>query len=108
MSVVGLNERLRFLKYDPGEKFEAHYDGVYRRPDNSEESAITILIYLNQDYEGGQTTFLEPRSDVAVSCEVKTGRVMLMEHHILHEGRTPTRGRKYVLRSDIMYKCVHV
>ena len=23
--LVGLNERLRFLRYDPGQKFEAHY-----------------------------------------------------------------------------------
>eukprot|EP01094_Clydonella_sp_ATCC50884_P007113 TRINITY_DN1629_c0_g1_i1.p2 TRINITY_DN1629_c0_g1~~TRINITY_DN1629_c0_g1_i1.p2 ORF type:complete len:186 (-),score=34.49 TRINITY_DN1629_c0_g1_i1:12-569(-) len=29
--VVGLNERLRYLRYDPGQKFEPHMDGTYMR-----------------------------------------------------------------------------
>ena len=30
-AVQGINERLRFLKYDPGEFFASHYDGHYMR-----------------------------------------------------------------------------
>eukprot|EP00455_Lapot_gusevi_P025722 TRINITY_DN2715_c0_g1_i9.p1 TRINITY_DN2715_c0_g1~~TRINITY_DN2715_c0_g1_i9.p1 ORF type:complete len:208 (-),score=22.66 TRINITY_DN2715_c0_g1_i9:127-750(-) len=105
LEVAGVNERLRFLRYDPGEKFEPHYDGCYQRDDGSERSQLTILIYLNDDYTGGQTTFLSERGEGDdLVCDVKVGRVLLMEHPILHEGRTPTTGRKYVLRSDIMYR----
>ena len=30
-AVQGINERMRFLKYDPGEFFASHYDGHYMR-----------------------------------------------------------------------------
>jgi hypothetical protein len=30
--VAGLNERLRFLKYDVGDFFREHMDGCYTRP----------------------------------------------------------------------------
>ena len=57
--VVGLNERLRFLKYNDGDFFLAHYDGAYERPDGSQRSKITLQLYLNGGFEGGETTFLE-------------------------------------------------
>jgi len=58
--LVGLNERLRFLRYDPGEKFEPHYgkkknfipisvflkffftDGTYCRTDGSFERSFIV------------------------------------------------------------------
>jgi hypothetical protein len=46
-NLVGLNERLRFLRYYPGEYFAPHQDGSYRRPDGSEASLLTLMVYLN-------------------------------------------------------------
>src|SRR4051812_41778807 len=37
---VGLNERFRFYRYRPGQKFDWHFDGAYYRP-NGEFSTIT-------------------------------------------------------------------
>ncbi|CAG2202412.1 unnamed protein product [Mytilus edulis] len=45
--VMGLNERLRILRYDPGEYFRPHYDGMYKR-NNGERSYVTVQIYLNE------------------------------------------------------------
>ncbi|XP_052064513.1 uncharacterized protein LOC127704449 isoform X2 [Mytilus californianus] len=45
--VIGLNERLRFLRYDPGEYFKPHYDGRYER-ETGEKSYFTIQVYLNE------------------------------------------------------------
>jgi hypothetical protein len=41
------NLRLRFLKYNPGEYFAPHMDGMYMR-ENGERSFVTIQLYLNQ------------------------------------------------------------
>src|SRR6266542_991899 len=38
---VGFNERFRFYRYDPGQKFAPHYDGYFRR-DNGERSHLTF------------------------------------------------------------------
>ena len=34
----------------------------------------------------------------------KTGRAVLQEQNILHEGSAPTKGTKYILRTDIIHE----
>ncbi|MEH2438527.1 MAG: 2OG-Fe(II) oxygenase [Nostoc sp.] len=104
---VGLNERFRFYRYDPGQRFALHHDGSYRRP-NGEESLLTFMIYLNEGFEGGDTLFhlsrryYEDLSNIAVIPA--TGMVLCFVHDLVHEGAPIIQGRKYVLRSDIMYR----
>ncbi len=98
-SVVGLNERLRFYRYEAGQSFGAHTDGYYRRSDE-EQSLLTLMIYLNEDYAGGETFFPDSESLIVP----KTGKALLFTHQLWHEGRMVTGGRKYILRTDVMYK----
>ena len=93
---IGLNERFRFYRYDPGERFAPHTDGPYRRA-NGEESLLTFMVYLNEGFSGGETNF----GEVWVTPE--TGLGLIFDHYLLHEGAAVIRGRKYVLRSDVMY-----
>ncbi|CAF3802044.1 unnamed protein product [Rotaria sp. Silwood1] len=104
--LVGLNERLRFLRYDPGQYFEPHMDGEFHRNDGSnEQSFITIQLYLNEGYKGGATTFVH-YSDCTrnVPCVPRTGMVLVFEHRLLHEGSRLIEGRKYTVRTDVMYR----
>lgn len=97
-TAIGLNEMFRFYKYNPGQRFKMHRDGSYKRSE-SEFSYYTFLIYLNEEYEGGETKF--------ASGEIitpKTGTALVFEHSQRHEGAALISGIKYVLRSDIMYK----
>lgn len=43
-NVCGVNERLRFLRYDAAQRFAPHYDGCFERPDGSELSFLTIQV----------------------------------------------------------------
>ncbi len=95
---VGLNERLRFYRYGPGQCFRWHRDGCFLRSEN-ERSFLTFLIYLNGDCEGGQTLF-----GTGLEVEPRPGLGLLFEHPALHQGAVVTRGRKYVLRTDVMYR----
>lgn len=104
--LVELNERLRFLRYDPGEYFKPHLDGSYIR-DSGERSYVTVQIYLNEGFEGGSTTFLDSYSgekDSGVEVVPKTGSVLVFQHDILHEGSELIKGRKYAIRTDVMYE----
>ncbi|CAG8494812.1 17048_t:CDS:2, partial [Racocetra persica] len=102
--VVGLNERLRFLRYDPGESFKPHQDGPYQRPDGSETTYVTIQLYLNEEgLEGGETSFLN-FTGKKVKVAPKTGMVLVFEHLLFHEGSEVLKGRKYVIRTDVLYK----
>ena len=101
LPITGLNERLRFYRYDPGQRFALHRDGHYTRPDGSERSRLSLLIYLNGGFEGGETLIYGGEGqDRAVP---EAGRVLVFPHSMLHEGAPVLRGRKYVLRSDVMY-----
>jgi len=104
---VGLNERLRFYRYDPGQQFDWHLDGYYERADG-DRSQFTFMIYLNEDFEGGETSFRgSGYGSEALSqnlCIVpETGKVLFFHHPIPHKGEPVTSGRKYVLRTDVMY-----
>lgn len=53
--LVGVNERLRFLKYDVGNFFKKHMDGAFTRVETGERSLFTVMLYLNGDMAGGTT-----------------------------------------------------
>jgi prolyl 4-hydroxylase len=103
---IGLNERFRFYKYSPGQRFAPHKDGSYSRP-NGEESYLTFMIYLNSDFEGGETCFYLPNissNPRTLSVIPVTGMALYFFHELLHEGTSVTQQQKYVLRTDVMYK----
>ncbi|XP_048779615.1 uncharacterized protein LOC125683004 isoform X2 [Ostrea edulis] len=105
--LVELNERLRFLRYDPGEYFKPHLDGYYMR-ENGDKSYITVQIYLNEEFEGGSTTFLKSYGceDGGEEVVPRTGSVLIFQHDILHEGSKLIKGRKYAIRTDVMYEAL--
>lgn len=112
---AGLNDRFRFYKYATGEVFSPHWDISYNRNEN-ETSLFTILLYLNDDLDGGQTT-IWPRAqshavdgEISVSVNPKRGSALIFPHvgpnSPLHAGsphNSPNK-YKYSVRSDIVYK----
>lgn len=102
-----LNERLRFLRYDVGEYFAPHLDGRYDRPAGhpreGDYSQITVQLYLNEGFEGGTTRFFHAQTNEFYDVVPKTGSVLLFEHKLDHSGEVVAKGRKYAMRTDIMY-----
>jgi prolyl 4-hydroxylase len=96
---IGLNELFRFYKYQPGQEFKKHRDQSYIR-NEWEASYYTFMIYLNDDYTGGETTFND------ITIQPQQCMALLFLHSLEHEGSPVTTGTKYVLRTDIMYKLV--
>lgn len=99
--VVGVNERLRILRYGPGDEFQLHSDGCYISPMDGSTSVLTILLYLNEEYEGGFTTFLD-KDSAYVELVPHVGMVTLQEQPLLHLVPPLKKGVKYVLRTEVM------
>ncbi len=55
-TAIGLNELFRFYRYQRGHQFKGHYDESYIR-NEQEASYYTFMVYLNDDFQGGDTTF---------------------------------------------------
>lgn len=98
-TVVGIKDRLRCYRYQVGQYFGLHNDQSYSGREG-ERSELTMMVYLNDDYEGGETAF--PELERVISPKV--GMALLFQHMVLHEGRAVTDGTKYVLRSDVLYR----
>ncbi len=97
--VFGLNEMFRFYKYEPGQRFKKHIDGSYIR-NEEEASYFTLMIYLNDNFEGGETTFQYN------TIKPKKGMALVFYHGMKHSGEELKTGIKYVLRTDVMYKLI--
>jgi 2-oxoglutarate-Fe(II)-dependent oxygenase superfamily protein len=100
--LLALNERLRFYRYDLGQTFRPHYDGSFSRS-RREWSLLTFMIYLNDDFTGGETVFYTDVGAERAMVVPRQGLALVFEHRQLHEGAPIKSGRKYVLRTDVMY-----
>ncbi len=52
---VGLYEPLRIYRYEVGHHFGVHSDQSYAR--GEARSLLTLMVYLDEDFDGGATTF---------------------------------------------------
>lgn len=112
----GLNECLRFCRYNPGGFFRAHCDASFRRSED-EQSLLTCMFYLDGDLDGGATRFLHIDShlthenylkpaandQVLASIAPEPGLcILFFQPGLLHEGEELRSGVKHILRTDVM------
>lgn len=110
---VGLNPRFRCSKYYPGDVFGAHCDTYFEK--NSDEiSMFTVNVYTSTIADGGETRFFHPsrklrgpRQTAFVCAPIAGDAVIFMQppgREYYHDGAAFSEGRKYLLRTDVMYR----
>lgn len=93
----GLSPHFRFYRYSPGQKFNMHKDG--KQTLSGQQTLMTILVYLNQEYIGGATRFRQ--DDLTINAS--TGSALIFEHQLWHQGTPIISGTKYILRTDVIF-----
>lgn len=101
---MGLNERMRFLRYTPGDYFKPHTDGEFVRSDGQERSFLTLMLYLDEPEEGGETNFFDSQTGAYTSILPSPGLGLIFDHTLEHEGATLVKGVKHALRTDVMFR----
>jgi prolyl 4-hydroxylase len=100
MKIVGLaRNQFLCLRYQPGEQFSVHTDSPYQGPEGL-KSLFTFLVYLNDDFRGGQTFF--PK--IPLTIMPKAGMALIFPHDEPHGSAEVTWGTKYILRSVVVYQ----
>jgi hypothetical protein len=94
--VLRLGPILECYRYEVGEFVSAHCDAP-REIEPGLRSKYTLVIYLSDDIEGGDTVF--PNNEMRV-CPTR-GRAVLFDHVIRHEGAKVLQGMKYIVRTDV-------
>ena len=104
---TGLNERLRFLRYDAGDFFALHNDGAFTYPEDHPKaglkSYVTFQLYLNDGFEGGATRIYSDDRSEFHDVVPEVGSVLLFQHEMFHSGEPVRQGRKYTVRTDMMF-----
>ena len=95
-TIAECGEPLQVLRYRPGQEFKPHRDCL---PPGENQRMFTMLVYLNDDYEGGETEFLKTGFKIKGSA----GDAILFrnadeagnpDEHSLHAGLPVTSGVK--------------
>jgi len=83
-------ENFNMLKYQSGQEYKPHYDGG-----TPSRRHISAIIYLNNDYEGGEIEF--PRHGVKIKPQ--PGMLMLFpsNYAYTHQAYPVTNGSKYAI-----------
>jgi predicted 2-oxoglutarate/Fe(II)-dependent dioxygenase YbiX len=106
MVLAGASPRLRLYRYARGERHGSHWDTAVEldayRGWSGVRSLLTLVFYLNDDFEGGETDFPE----LERSITPRAGRALLFQHRVLHTATEVRRGDKLVLRTDVLYRPV--
>lgn len=124
---IGLNSNFLFADYRGKGGFAPHTDGATREGINV-RSYLSVIIYLTEPSEGGETRFYEPKALDHLWLESdgsgwtaserfklqeddvkpKLGRVLIFDQRLVHEGRPCKEGpKKLIIRSDVMFERVH-
>jgi predicted 2-oxoglutarate/Fe(II)-dependent dioxygenase YbiX len=90
---VNLSEHsgTHIVRYSPGGFYVTHADAGL----DLMNRYFTVLCYLNEDFEGGQTSF----PSLAWRITPKTGTAVIFPSTYLHRGEPVLTGQKYILVS---------
>jgi len=105
---ICINECMRIVKYQAGDHFMPHKDGAFILNEDI-RSALTLMIYLNEGYEGGETVFFDESNSKTNPRKIEvlgiTGKGLIFTQDVTHSGE-PLQGKipKYILRTDIMFQ----
>ena len=101
-----MNSFIRLSKYEPGQFFGIHKDGIHFDETNQQNmSYATLNIFLNDNFEGGETIFYKNDArTVSMVCKPKVGRGSFFYSQQYHEGAKLLSGYKYLLRTESIRK----
>jgi hypothetical protein len=117
-AACGVPERMMegptVLHYSPGEQIQNHFDFVDPKTTNdyageiarNGQRVITFLVYLNDDYDGGETAF----PDLGIVHKGRIGEGLYFVNalpdlspdlRMVHAGKPTTRGEKWIVTQFI-------
>lgn len=90
-------------QYTPGQQFNMHTDtGLYYDRDAREKTQWTLLIYLNDNFEGGDTIFYNEKWEETQRIRPEKGKALLFDIDLWHRGDVLKSGEKRWIGCEII------
>lgn len=92
-----------YSQINQGQMFGIHTDtgSEYNEKDNL-YSKFTVLTYLNDDYQGGHTTFYDDNFRKTAEIIPKRGRTLIFDIDLYHQGEKVVQGMKYWIGTELV------
>ena len=92
--------------YIPGNSFSIHTDtGLFYDSQLNHKSQWTLLVYLNENFHGGETIFYDTNTwDITHTIKPETGKALIFDIDLWHSGAPVENGEKYWIGCEIIGK----
>jgi len=84
-------------RYNTGGEVGIHLDDKFKK-----NSKYTVLVYLNDDYQGGTTEFYDKKFVKQFEVIPKKGNCVIFDLDLHHSGSIVTDGKKYIISIDLL------
>ena len=102
-NILRPNKLMMSGKYDVGDCFCLHTDtGLYYNKQANEETRWTLLIYLNDDFVGGETIFYDDEWNETNTIIPVRRKALLFDIDIWHKANEIISGSKYWIGCEII------
>ena len=93
-----LIQKPRLICYQQGGKFDLHRDMVFKEKYDGKcyKGKYNMIIYLNENYGGGETTFFDEKKKQFFQIKGGIGDILLFNPEMLHCGEK-VNGTKYII-----------
>ena len=84
--------QIDLLKYTPGGKYDVHIDHF-----SSFARHLSVIINLNDDYQGGDLIFTDQKNNVVKTLKLKKGSIVFFPSNFMYPHRIQpiTKGTRY-------------
>jgi hypothetical protein len=103
LQIVRANSLIMTGKFNENQEFSLHTDtGLYFNRTDKEKSRFTLLIYLNDNFDGGETIFFDDDFNELLRVVPTKGSALLFDIEMWHKGNKITKGIKYWIGCEIV------
>lgn len=104
-NVIRPNKYIMYGKFNENDLFSIHTDtGLFYDKKNKEASKWTFLVYLNDNFIGGNTVFYDENWNVNQVIIPKKGKGLLFDMSLWHSGERIIQGTKMWIGCEIIGK----
>jgi prolyl 4-hydroxylase len=102
LHIIDVNNLIMTGRYNASQQFNLHTDtGLYFNKKNKIKSRYTLLIYLNDNYNGGETGFFDDDFSHIIDIKPKKGMALLFDINMWHKGNLLLNNNKYWIGCEI-------
>lgn len=105
LKIVKPNNLIMTGMYTKNQQFGLHTDtGLYYNKNDKLKSRFTLLIYLNDDYANGETSFYDDNFKHLLDVIPKKGMALLFDIDMWHKGNNVIGNNKFWIGCEVIGK----